>query len=152
VQRHVVVRHRAPRTTHHASFSTQLRQDVARIPGYRTGIATWTVTSSYGHWGMTDLNSGAIYISPSVPTRLLYAVAAHEWSHALSMHVYGGNVDQAVVAMDAWFGGSGLLGAERAADCMARQLGATWTNYTSCSDSRWRAGAAQLLAGQPLGS
>ena len=41
-------------------------------------------------------------------------------------------------------------GAERAADCMARALGASWFGYTSCTDPTWRAHAAQLLSGRRL--
>jgi hypothetical protein len=52
--------------------------------------------------------------------------------------------------MNSWFGGSGLTGPERAADCMARQLGAQWTHYTSCQDAHWQAGARMLLNGRPL--
>jgi hypothetical protein len=33
---------------------------------------------------------------------------------------------------------------------MAILQGANWTHYTSCSSARWRAGAAQLVAGHRL--
>jgi hypothetical protein len=77
-------------------------------------------------------------------------VVRHEWSHILSVRAYGGSYTAMMAATDRVFGGSGMAGAERAADCMAIQLGATWTNYTSCSNSAWRAGASTLLSGRRL--
>ena len=91
-----------------------------------------------------------LYVSPDVPRNRLYDVAVHEWSHELSVLDYNGDVDAATQAMNSWFGGTGLTGAERAADCMAILQGATWTHYTTCTDSRWRAGAKLLVSGQPL--
>jgi len=40
--------------------------------------------------------------------------------------------------------------AERAADCMAKLQGASYTHYTPCLDHGWRRAAARLLAGQRL--
>jgi hypothetical protein len=128
----------------------RMQQAINRIPGYRPGDAVWLLTSRYGHWGVADLGRGVIYIAPSVPAARMYDVVVHEWSHVLSVRGYDGDVNAAVGAMDHWFGGSGLQGAERAADCMARELGATWTHYTACSNASWRAGARRLLAGQRL--
>jgi len=59
-------------------------------------------------------------------------------------------VPQATAAMNSYFGGSGLVGAERAADCMALRLGAAWTHYSSSDDAHWLAGADRLLQGQAL--
>ena len=39
---------------------------------------------------------------------------------------------------------------ELAADCVARLLSASWTNYTSCTDSHWRLGARYLAVGWML--
>ena len=86
-------------------------------------------------------------ISPSVPLRRLDAVVRHEWSHVLQSRAYGGDTPAMLAALDASFGPRGV---EVAADCMARQLGATWTHYTACADPRWRAAAATLLAGRRL--
>jgi hypothetical protein len=121
---------------------------VARIPGY-TG-ATWVLTTSYGSWGTADWYHGRVYVSPLVPASRLYDVVAHEWSHLLSVKAYGGDVDAAMAAMDRWYGGTGLVGAERAADCMAKRLGATWTHYTACTDAHWQDGARILVAGRQL--
>jgi hypothetical protein len=52
--------------------------------------------------------------------------------------------------MNAWFGGSGLTGPERAADCMAILQGATWTHYTTCTNTHWQAGARLLVSGHRL--
>ncbi|HUR14713.1 MAG TPA: hypothetical protein VM097_09520 [Mycobacteriales bacterium] len=156
-----------PRPVHHAAAPRRTRVVVAspprrrttphqrmmaavdRLPGYRTGDATWYITSAYGHWGMADMGRGIIYISPDVPADRMYDVVAHEWSHVLSVKPYDAAME-AVVAMNTYFGGSGMTGAERGADCMARILGATWTHYTSCGDARWRDGARRLLARQRL--
>jgi len=123
---------------------------IARIPSYRPGGAMWIVSDKYGHWGTADWYRDMLYIAPGVPASYLYDVAVHEWSHELTVLDYAGDVDAAVRAMDATFGGSGLVGAERAADCMAILQGATWTHYTRCSDSGWRRAAAKLVAGQRL--
>jgi hypothetical protein len=123
---------------------------IARIPGSGAERVRWIVTGRYGYWGTADWYAGAIYISPSVPQSKLYAVAVHEWSHLLSIQPYGGDVRAAVAAMDRVFGGNGLTGAERAADCMARLQGARWTHYTSCQVSAWRVSAALLLHGSQL--
>ena len=123
---------------------------IARIPTYRAGAARWVVSTKYGHWGTADWYHDVLYVAPSVPSGYLYDVAVHEWSHELSVLDYAGDVSAAVKAMDAWFGGSGLTGAERAADCMAIVQGATWTHYTSCGNARWRAAAARLVRGERL--
>lgn len=146
---------RRHRRAHHRTVSgptswSALNEAIARIPTYRAGAARWVISSRYGHWGTADWYDDVMYISPSVPTGYLYDVAVHEWSHELSVLDYGGDVDAAVRAMDAYFGGSGLSGAEDAADCMAILQGATWTHYTSCDNSHWRAGAARLLRGEHL--
>jgi hypothetical protein len=120
---------------------------IARIPSYRPGGARWVISGRYGHWGTADWYRDTLYVSPTVPTGYLYDVAVHEWSHELSVLDYDADVSAAVSAMNRYFGGSGLVGAERAADCMAILQGATWTHYTSCTSAQWRAGAAVLLRG-----
>jgi hypothetical protein len=143
-----VVRHAAPKAaTRVALTPTQLMQQaVARIPGYRQGLATWRMGSG-GPWGLTDLYTGVVTISTSVPANRMYDVVAHEWGHVLSMSDYGFDVRTAAGALDAAFGGNGL---ELAADCMARVLGAQWTNYTACTSSVWRTAAQVLVAGHRL--
>jgi hypothetical protein len=134
---------------------TVLHYDVGRIPGYRYhSPARWVISNRYpGTWGVTDWYHDTIYISPSVPTSYLPSVVRHEWSHELSVRAYGGNVAAAVRAMNHVFGGpgrTGIRGAEYAADCMAIQLGATWTHYTTCRLPSWRAAASQLLHGHRI--
>jgi hypothetical protein len=133
-----------------------LNQAIAAIPGYRDGIARWHVTSRSGHYGITDANQpGAanIYISPTVPASKLYSVAAHEYGHAVVIANYGtgyGPYTQYSRDMVRWFGGTTVTGLERAADCIALRLGATWTNYTGCGDAHWQEGARILLRGGTL--
>jgi hypothetical protein len=131
------------------SAQQRMMDAVARIPGYRAGSAHWYLVAVDGYWGTADWYHDAIYISPSVPANRIYDVVAHEWAHLLSVKVYG-NVNVATAAMNAFFGGSGVQGSEKAADCMARQLGASWTHYTQCTDARWLAGGADLLAGRKV--
>jgi hypothetical protein len=145
-----VVRPALVRQAKASSWSVVFASSVERIPGYRSGTVSWQVTDHYGSWGTADWYRGIVYISPRVPLARLYDVSVHEWSHLLSVAAYGGDVDAAVAAMNGWFGGSGLAGAERAADCMALALGARWTHYTACDDARWRAGAARLVKGERL--
>lgn len=123
---------------------------ISRIPDYRSSGITWTVTSRYGHYGTTDLATSDIYISPNVPVSLLDSVVRHEYAHVVTVRVYEGQWRVAKSALNAAFGGSGMTGAERAADCMARLMGASWTNYTSCSSSSWRRNAELLLAGRRI--
>jgi hypothetical protein len=123
---------------------------IARIPGYRSTGITWTVSSRYGHWGATDLATGWIYISPSVSPGLLDSVVRHEYAHILTVRAYAGDWRTAKQAANATFGGTDRMGVERAADCMARALGATFTQYTSCGRVDWQAAAGRLLAGRRL--
>jgi hypothetical protein len=83
-----------------------------------------------------------------VPVSLLDSVVRHEYAHVVTVRVYGGQWRLAKSALNAAFGGSGMTGAERAADCMALLMGASWTHYTSCPSSAWRANAQRLLGGQ----
>ena len=126
-----------------------MQRAIDRLPDVRPGDVVFILKPGLDSWGLAELH-GTVWISPRVPARRMYDVVAHEWSHVLSAKAYGGDVQLAVAEMNRYFGGTGITGAERAADCMARLLGATWTHYTSCSDSRWRAGAKRLLARQPL--
>lgn len=138
-------------TTSLGTTQQQMMSAVAHIPGYHTGDAAWLLTTAYGSWGTADWYHGKVYISPTVPSDRTYDVVAHEWSHLLTVKDYDGDVEAAKAAMNHWFDASaGLVGAERAADCMARQLGATWTHYTPCTDSHWQAGARALLSGDRL--
>ncbi len=123
---------------------------IARIPSYHTGDARWVVSSKYDYWGTADWYHDVLYVSPRVPVARLYDVAAHEWSHELSVLDYGGDVKKAKRAMNRYFGGHGLVGAERAADCMALQQGAVWTHYTTCRNLHWRSGARRLVNGKHL--
>ena len=145
-----------PKPVHHASaparssYGSSLNSAVARIPTYRAGTVRWVVSRAYAFWGTADWYHAVLYVSPDVPRSKLYDVAVHEWSHELSVLDYAGDVAAATQAMNAWFGGSGLVGAERAADCMSILQGATWTHYTTCTNAHWRAGARLLAAGQRL--
>jgi hypothetical protein len=132
------------------TFQQALDAAVARIPTYRPGMARWVVSRAYDFWGTADWYHDVLYVSPDVPMSKLYDVAVHEWSHELSVLDYAGDVAAATAAMNAWFGGSDLTGPERAADCMAVLQGARWTHYTTCTNAKWRLGAARLVAGHRL--
>jgi hypothetical protein len=128
-----------------------LNAAIARIPSYRPLGARWVVGDTGGSWwGTADWYDATIYINPSTPSSRLYDVAVHEWSHILSVRDYSGDVSAAVSAMNYYFGGTGNVGPERAADCMAILQGATWTHYTTCDWRDWRSYARQLLAGRRL--
>ena len=123
---------------------------VAAIPGYHAGDATWTLTDAYGSWGTADWYNARVYIEPAVPANRIRDVVTHEWSHLLAVKVYGGDVPTTMAALNQWFGGTDLEGSERAADCMAKVLGAHWTHYTACTDAHWQDGARRLVARQRL--
>ncbi|MDQ1703152.1 MAG: hypothetical protein QOF57_2404, partial [Frankiaceae bacterium] len=141
----------APRTP--TSWSA-LNRAISGIPGYSSHASvTWVITSSFGHYGMTDWYHNTIYLSPSIPSSQLSSVAKHEYGHILEARAYGGNIAAMIAGISRVFGGGGrggLNGTEYAADCIARVNGATWTNYTSCSNPTWRAAARTLIAGRPL--
>jgi len=143
-----------PRPARHTatrpSYAATLNSAVARIPTYRACTVRWVISRAYAFWGTADWYHGVLYVSPDVPRSKLYDVAVHEWSHELSVLDYAGDVAAATAAMNGWFGGSGLVGAERAADCMSILQGATWTHYTTCTNAHWRAGARRLVSGQRL--
>ena len=123
---------------------------IGRIPGYQPRGITWTVSSRYGHWGATDMATGWIYISPTVSPGVLDSVVRHEYAHIVTVRAYAGDWRTAKQAANLAFGGTGRTGVERAADCMARALGATFTQYTSCGRADWQAAAGRLLAGRRL--
>lgn len=127
-----------------------LEAALGRLPGYRAGSTAWVFTNAYGSWGTADWYNNRVYLSPGVPQKRMYDVVAHEWSHLLSVQPYSGDVAAAIAAMNEWFGGAGFTGPDRAADCMARRLGAQWTHYTPCSDAHWQQGAQILLSGRVL--
>jgi hypothetical protein len=127
-----------------------LNHVIAAIPSYEPGSTRWVVSLRFDFWATADWYRDVIYVSPLVPKARLYDVAVHEWSHLLSVRAYDGNVRRARRAMNRWFGGHGLVGAERAADCMAIVQGARWTHYTSCRNRDWRHGARRLVAGRQL--
>jgi hypothetical protein len=127
-----------------------LNTAIAKIPTYHPGDARWVVSSRYAYWGTADWYHDVLYVDPAVPTARLYDVAVHEWSHELSVLDYGGDVRKATHAMNRYFGGTGLVGAERAADCMAIEQGAVWTHYTTCRNVDWRRGARRLVNGRRL--
>lgn len=127
-----------------------LNRAIGAIPSYQPGSVRWVVSTAYDYWGTADWYHDVLYVSPEVPSGRLYDVAVHEWSHMLSVLDYGGDVRKAKHAMNRWFGGRGLVGAERAADCMAIVQGATWTHYTQCRSVPWRHGARRLVNGRRL--
>ena len=120
------------------------------MPSYRAHAARWVVSSRYGHWGTADWYHDTLYIEATVPSAYVYDVAVHEWSHELSVLDYDGDVARAKRRMNAVFGGSGLTGAERAADCMAVVQDAAWTHYTTCRSVEWRKAARRLVNGRRL--
>jgi hypothetical protein len=133
---------------------TALNGAIARIPGYANGAPVhWVVTGSFGHLGMTNWYTDTIYLSPSIPTWQLDAVARHEYGHILEARAYGGDIPRMITALNRVFGGGGrgnLNGAEMAADCIALVNGANWTHYTSCANPTWRAAARRIIAGRPV--
>jgi hypothetical protein len=132
---------------------SELHRAITEVPTYRSGVVHWRLSLSLSHWGETNWYDGTITISLFVPLADLYSVVVHEWSHELSVLDYGGNVRQAVAAMNEHFGGAGstgIHGAEVAADCMARLQGATWTYYTSCHRTAWRRAARRLVHGRRI--
>ena len=136
------------RTEPAASPYLLLALAVTRLPDYRPDEVHWSVVPGLPHWGVTDLGAGSVQLSASIPADRFFDVVAHEWSHVRTVRDYDGDVQAALADTNRVFGGRGVTGAERAADCMALLLGARWTHYTGCVDPRWRAAARRLLAGK----
>jgi hypothetical protein len=132
---------------------SSLQASVQRLPNYFPGIVHWKLSTSSRHYGTTDWVTNTITISAFTPVNLLYSVIAHEWSHEIQAFVYHRDFWGIVRSMNRHFGGggsSGQRGVEYAADCMARLMGATWTDYTSCQNRKWRHSAKRLLKGHAL--
>jgi hypothetical protein len=155
-----VRRHHAGRTVHRPSPEpvrrhvptprpTRLQAALARLPGYRPDEQRW-VFQPQDHWGVTDPYRRIVYLSTSIPRRRFFAVVAHEWGHIRSVLAYGGDARLMRRELNAFYGGTGWDGAEKAADCIARLVGASWTQYTSCTNPTWRAAARRLLHEQPI--
>jgi cell division septation protein DedD len=135
----------------HATLSSV----VERIPNYFPGVVHWKVSTSWRHYGTTDWDTNTVTISAFTPLNLLYSVVAHEWSHEIQAFDYHRDFWGLIKSMNRHFGGagsSGQRGVEYAADCMAIVLGATWTDYTSCHNNKWRQHAKRLLKGHRLTS
>ncbi len=140
-----------PQVIRHSTVNSVLQ----RLPNYFPGIVHWKVSTSWNHYGTTNWDTNTITISAFTPANLLYSVVAHEWSHEIQAFVYHRDFWGVVKSMNKHFGGagsSGQRGVEYAADCMAIQLGATWTDYTSCHNNKWRHYAKRLLKGHMLKS
>ena len=136
-------------TVHHATVQSV----VAQLPNYFPGVVHWKVSTSWRHYGTTNWDTNTITISAFTPLNLLYSVIAHEWSHEIQAYDYHREFWRIVTSMNRHFGGpgtSGQRGIEYSADCMAVVLGATWTDYTSCHNKKWRHAAKRLLAGHEL--
>jgi hypothetical protein len=128
-----------------------LNRAIARIPNYRRGVvASWSLDSAYGHYGATNMRTRKIHISRSVPASKLFSVVAHEYAHALTVAIYGGNRQRMNAGLARYFRAGAIRNRENAADCMARLMGAHWTHYTRCTKPRWRAAARILLQGRRL--
>jgi hypothetical protein len=99
-----------------------------------TGCAGATI-GEMGAWGVTNLNTGQIWISPRTPSQYVSSVCLHEQAHRRQGAAFGG-YNGAVAAM-AEYGGI-----EITADCWALARGATWINY-GCT-AAGRIGAQQF--------
>jgi hypothetical protein len=135
-----------------AATQTSPADLVAALPRLPDGgtHGTWLLSDAHDAWGVADWHTNIVYISPRVPAHRLDDVVAHEWAHLHTARVYNGDINAMLTALNSRFGGQGLAGAEHAADCLARMLGATWTHYTDCTDPHALAAAALLLSGQRL--
>jgi hypothetical protein len=127
-----------------------LNRAIASIPNYRRGVATWVVDNAYGHYGATNLATRQIHIARTVPSSLLFSVAAHEYAHALTAVNYAGSEAATNAGLARYFRSGTTMNREYAADCMAILMRARWTHYTRCGNARWRFAAATLLHGGRL--
>ncbi|MDQ1723478.1 MAG: hypothetical protein QOG52_506 [Frankiaceae bacterium] len=143
---------RKPAPTHPSGSA--LSRAIAAIPGYSAARpVTWVMSSSFGHYGMTDWYHNTIYLSPTIPASQLASVAKHEYGHILEARAYGGDIPRMIAGISRIFGAGGrgnLNGTELAADCIAVVNGASWTHYTGCNNATWRAAARQLIAGHAI--
>jgi hypothetical protein len=137
-----------------SAVTADVHSAIKRLPDYYPGIVHWQVSTSLQHYGTTDWNTNTIRISAFTPVSLLYSVVAHEWSHEIQAFDYHRNFPGIVRSLNRHFGGPGATGqrgVEYSADCMAILQGATWTDYTSCHNTKWRHYARRLLNGHRLG-
>jgi hypothetical protein len=141
-------------TTKPPVVSDRPKEDSPKSPGPATGdwqsvfnsmkskLPGTYIVADKGSWGATDLSSGTVYIAPRTPLKYLDDVMLHESVHVRQGRVYG-NISSARSAL-APFGGL-----EPVADCGAKMLGATWTNYVKSCTSDMNHAARAMLAGIP---
>lgn len=108
------------------------------------------VTSRYGHAGVTALSSGRMYIAPGLSASYLRYVVAHECAHNKQFRAFRGDVPAMIQRLNAIYGGSGLTGVERNADCVTVRLGLSGQHYTrQCAGARGRAADAIAAVRRP---
>ncbi|SDI76910.1 hypothetical protein SAMN05444157_0070 [Frankineae bacterium MT45] len=120
-----------------------LNAAIARIPNLHPQWVHFIVADK-GAWGATNLSTGTVYIAPRAPVADLYSIVVHEYAHVIQGRLYG-NMAGAIAGLRPQFGNAGERTIEYAADCVARLEGATWTDYTSCTNPAWRRAAQALL-------
>jgi hypothetical protein len=99
--------------------------------------ASWTI-GDRGAWGTTSTGDGGVFIAARTPCRYVRSVMLHEYVHVRQHAVYGRGMAAAL---------AGYGGMEKVADCGAKMLGATWTNYTQTCTAKMNAAAAAVLKG-----
>lgn len=103
-----------------------------------------------GYTGTADWYNNAILLSSKVPSYRLNYVVAHECAHLKQYKVYRGNVPALKKKMNSIYGGSGLTGVERNADCITRKWGYKQYYYTnSCGGARGKAAQAIIKGKKP---
>lgn len=127
----IVTKPKSPIATEPNDWDSIFNSMAAKLPGQY-------VIADKGSWGATDLRTGIVYIARRTPLQYLKSVMLHESIHVRQGYVYG-NINTARAAL-ANFGGL-----EAIADCGAKLLGATWTNYVNnCSPDMLYAAQAML--------
>lgn len=101
----------------------------------------WLIDNVYGTLGAIE-EDGTIHIAPGTPCEHVDDVMKHEWVHRLQFRIYGSSA----AAVDA-LNSNGYGGYEKDADCGAKQLGATWTYYTSTCTPQMNLAATAMLRG-----
>lgn len=119
----------------HAVFNDM----VTRLPGtYRIGEP-----AGCNCWGVTPHDTDTVFVSPRTPVSRVADVMRHESGHIRMTRVYGS-------ASKAYEGLKAYGGWEAVADCVARLIGARWTNYvTSCTAPMTTAARAILNGTKP---
>lgn len=135
-----------------SSFTAQARSILRKYGCGSVGILLNDKRLGRYSNGVADRYNNDVLLRTSMPSYRLHYVAAHECMHLRQAKAYGGDIAALKKATNKVWGGSGLTGVERSADCMTRAKGIKVTNraYASSCKGKQATATKRLLAGKRI--